>query len=133
MTTPPLETALQAITGGPRAPKGGLGGLADQLARDTVPFWDIGKKAATPGLSPLDRVLRALDFTDRFGVKPEIGRGKNAEKKRLEDEKIRRVLKTADRMDALPAVMHQQDAYWHWKYLEQQIRFGAQARRRARP
>jgi hypothetical protein len=33
-------------------------------------------------------------------------------------------------MDALPLVTHQQDAYWHWKYLEQQIRFGAQARRK---
>lgn len=130
MTTPPLETGLQAITGGPRAPKGGLRGLADQLARDVVPGYDIGRKAATPGLSPSARVSRALDFSDRFGVKPEIGRGKNAEKKRLEDEKIRRVLQGANRMDALPLVTQQQDAYWHHKYLEQQIRFGAQARRK---
>jgi hypothetical protein len=130
MTTPPLETGLQAITGGPRAPKGGLGGLAEQLARDTVPFWDIGRKATTPGISVSERVKRVLDFTDRFGVKEEIGKGKNAEKKRKEDEKIRRVLTEAERLDVLPQVMHQQDAYWHHKYMEQQIRFGAQARRK---
>ncbi|HKB36788.1 MAG TPA: hypothetical protein VKD72_10055, partial [Gemmataceae bacterium] len=61
---------------------------------------------------------------------PEIGRGKNAEKKRLEDEKILRILRQANRLDVLDEVRYQQDAYWHWKYLEQQIRFGAQARRK---
>jgi hypothetical protein len=136
MTTPPLETTAQAIFGGPRAPKGGLGGFADQIARDTVPFWDIGRKTlpgklgGVPRLSKLERLKRALDFFDRFGVKAEIGKGKNADKKRVEDEKILRTLKAANRMDALPLVTHQQDAYWHWKYLEQQIRFGAQARRK---
>ena len=127
MTTPPLETALQAITGGPRAPKGGLGGLVEQLARDTVPFWDIGRKATTPGVTVSERVKRVLDFHDRFGVKEEIGKGKNAEKKRKEDEQIRaRVTDPAGQR----IVMHSQDAYWHHKYLEQQIRFGAQARRK---
>jgi hypothetical protein len=130
MTTPPVETALQALTGGPRAPSGGLGSLADQLARDTVPFYDIGRKAAIPGISISDRVQRVLDFSDRFGVKAEIGKGKNADKKRAEDAKIRSLLRKADRMDLLPQVMHQQDAYWHDKYLEQQIRFGAVARRK---
>ena len=127
MTTPPLETALQSITGGPRAPKGGLGGTLEQVARDTVPFYDIGKKAGAPGISISERVQRVLDFHDRFGVKEEIGKGKNAEKKRKEDEVIRSRVTDPE---AQQIVMHSQDAYWHHKYLEQQIRFGAQARRK---
>jgi hypothetical protein len=129
MTTPPLETALQAITGGPRAPKGGLGGLADQLARDTLPGYDLGRKVSAPGIGISERVKRVIE-ADRFSVKDELGKGKNAAKKQGEDKQIVKTLTDAGRLDVLEQVNHSQDAYWHHKYLEQQIRFGAQARRK---